>query len=169
MWNQVNYNQSHYANVGTSAPYNHCSYPKVPCPHQGSSGNGSGRGRRRRGQGGSTSGFPGGSQWPSLLNPWTGSIHMWPGSTPDGSRGPPPRPGPSASPPLQQHALVAGVPPTFYPSTQGTYHQAPTQAPPPAWTPAPPPTPPVWSPWDQQSLANAFSTVTLTPPPNSSD
>ena len=34
MWNQVNYNQSHYANVGTSAPYNHCSYPKVPCPHQ---------------------------------------------------------------------------------------------------------------------------------------
>ena len=34
MWNQVNYNQSHYANVGMSAPYNHCSYPKVPCPHQ---------------------------------------------------------------------------------------------------------------------------------------
>ena len=33
MWNQVNYNQSHYANIGTSAPYNHCSYPKVPCPH----------------------------------------------------------------------------------------------------------------------------------------
>jgi hypothetical protein len=34
MWNQVNYNHSHYTNVGTSAPYNHCSYPKVPCPHQ---------------------------------------------------------------------------------------------------------------------------------------
>ena len=34
MWNQVNYNQSHYANLGTSAPYNHCSYLKVPCPHQ---------------------------------------------------------------------------------------------------------------------------------------
>jgi hypothetical protein len=34
MWNQVNYNQSHYANIETSAPYNHCSYPKVPCPHQ---------------------------------------------------------------------------------------------------------------------------------------
>jgi hypothetical protein len=33
MWNQVNYNQSHYANVGTSAPYNHYSYPKVSCPH----------------------------------------------------------------------------------------------------------------------------------------
>ena len=33
MWNQVNYNQSHYANIGTSAPYNHCSYLKVPCPH----------------------------------------------------------------------------------------------------------------------------------------
>jgi hypothetical protein len=33
MWNLVNYNQSHYANIGTSAPYNHCSYPKVPCPH----------------------------------------------------------------------------------------------------------------------------------------
>ena len=33
IWNQVNDNQSHYANVGTSAPYNHCLYPKVPCPH----------------------------------------------------------------------------------------------------------------------------------------
>ena len=30
MWNQVNYNQRHYANVGTCAPYNHCSYLKVP-------------------------------------------------------------------------------------------------------------------------------------------
>ena len=37
MWNQVNYNQNHYANVGTSAPYNHCSYPKESCPHQSAS------------------------------------------------------------------------------------------------------------------------------------
>ena len=34
---------------------------------------------------------------------------------------------------------------------------------------APPSTPPAWSLWDPQSLANAFSTVTLTPPPNTSD
>ena len=135
----------------------------------GSAGSGSGRGRRRRGgrgQGGSNSGSPGGSQWPSVFNPWTGSIHMWPGSTPGGSRGPPPRPSSSQQvqqhAQMQQHALAAGVPP-------GYYHQVPPQAPLPAWTPAAPPTPPAWSPWDPQSLANAFSTVTLTPPPNSSD
>ena len=93
---------------------------------------GNGRGRRRcggRGQGGSNSGSPGGSQWPSLLNPWTGSIHMWPGATPGGPRGPPLRTGPPPSQQLQQHALVAGVPPTYYPSAPGTYQQVSTQAP----------------------------------------
>ena len=64
---------------------------------------------------------------------------------------------------------MAGVPPAYYPLAPGTYHQVPTQGSHPAWTAAPPPTPPAWSPWDPQSLANAFSTVTLTPPPNSSD
>ena len=78
--------------------------PAFPRPPQAAGGvsSGSSRGRRRRGgrgQGGSHSGSPGGSQWPSLLNPWTGSIHMWPGSTPGGPRGPPLRTGP---PPSQQ-------------------------------------------------------------------
>jgi hypothetical protein len=34
MWNQVNYTQNYYANVGTSTPYNQWSYPLVLCPHQ---------------------------------------------------------------------------------------------------------------------------------------
>jgi hypothetical protein len=74
----------------------------TPRPQQNAGGalSGSGCGRRRRGgrvQGGLNSGSPGGSQWPSLLNPWTGSIHMWPGSTPGGPRGPPPRTSPPPS------------------------------------------------------------------------
>jgi len=63
--------------------------PRVLNRTPGGASSGSGRGRRRRGgrgQGGSDSGSPGGSQWPSLLNLWTGSIHMWPGSTPGGLR-----------------------------------------------------------------------------------
>ncbi|XP_066356842.1 uncharacterized protein [Miscanthus floridulus] len=80
----------------------------TPRPQQNAGGasSGSGHGRRRRGgrgQGGSNSDSPGGSQWPSLLNPWTGSIHMWPGSTPGGPRGPPPRTGPPPSQQLQHH------------------------------------------------------------------
>jgi len=63
---------------------------------QQSSGNRGRRRRRGRGSGGSHSSAQGGTapatpQWPSLLNPWTGSIHMWPGSTAGGARGPPPR------------------------------------------------------------------------------
>jgi hypothetical protein len=77
--------------------------------------------RRRggRGQGGSAPGFTGGPQWPSLLNPWTGSIHMWPGSTPGGAHGPP-RVGPS--PP---QAMMADTPPpdVFYPTAPGAYFQ----------------------------------------------
>jgi hypothetical protein len=34
MWNQVNYTQNYYANIGTSAPYNQWLYPLVSCPHQ---------------------------------------------------------------------------------------------------------------------------------------
>jgi hypothetical protein len=34
MWNQVNCTKNYCANVGTSSPYNQCSYPKVSCPHQ---------------------------------------------------------------------------------------------------------------------------------------
>ena len=79
---------------------------------------------------------------------------------PGGPHGPPHRL--VSSQHVQQHTLAAGVP-------SGYYHQVPRQAPPPAWTPTAHPTPPAWSPCDPQSLANAFSTVTLTPPPNSSD
>ncbi|XP_066313740.1 classical arabinogalactan protein 9-like [Miscanthus floridulus] len=136
--------------------------PASPRPPQAAGGvsSGSSRGRRHRGgrgQGGSHSGPPGGPQWPSLLNPWTGSIHMWPGSAPSGPHGPPPRVGPPSSP---QQALMTGMPlpRAYYPPAPATYYQAPTQT-----------SPSAWSPWDPQSLANAFSTVTLTPPPSSSD
>ena len=82
---------------------------------------------------------------------------MWPGSGPSGPRGPPPRVGPPSSP---QQALMTGMPlPGAYcPPAPAAYYQAPTQT-----------SPSAWSPWDPQSLANAFSTVTLTPPPSSSD
>jgi len=136
--------------------------PRHPQPAGGASSGGN-RGRRRRGgrgqgsQGGQGghSGPPGGSQWPSIFNPWTGSIHMWPGSNPGGSCGPPP-----PQPPPQQ-ALMAG--PGLFP--------APQQLPPPAGFPAPQAPPPMWSPstWDTQSLASAFSTVSLNPPPRTSD
>jgi hypothetical protein len=33
MWNQVNYIQNYYANIGTSVPYNQWSYMMVSCPH----------------------------------------------------------------------------------------------------------------------------------------
>jgi len=105
---------------------------------QQSSGN---RGRRRRGgrgSGGSHSSAQGGTapatpQWPSLLNPWTGSIHMWPGSTAGGARGPPPR---AVQPAPLQQALVAGVPPAYFspPPASGSYYPQPHQAPP-TWAP----------------------------------
>jgi len=119
-----------------------------------------------RGSGGSQGGAQGSThvatpttrQWPSFLNPWTGSIHMWPGSTAGGARGPPPRAVQPAPPP--QQALVAGVPPVYFapPPASETYYPPPPQAPSPAW-----------SPWTPEGPANAFSTVTLTPPPSSSN
>lgn len=53
---------------------------------------------------------------------------------------------------------MAGTPPGLY-APPGAFYQAPPVAPP-AWSP---------SPWTSESLANAFSTVALTPPANSSD
>ncbi|XP_021306364.1 proline-rich protein 36, partial [Sorghum bicolor] len=146
------------------------SAPAFPRPHQAAGGasSGNGRGRRHRGgrgqgspqgsaqgspQGGSQGGAPGSvlgaAPWPSVLNPWTGSIHMWPGSAPGGSRSPPPR----APPP--QHALAA-----YYasPPAPGAFYPAQPQA-----------ASPTWSPWTPESLASAFSTVALTPPPSSSE
>jgi len=139
--------------------------PRPPHPQgvlptsRGSSG--SGRGRRRRGE--RNQGNQGGPQWPSLYNPWSGSIHMWPGPTPGGPRTPPARTG---VPPPQQHAMMAGVPSPGYlapPPGPGLYS--------PPLLPTPHAPPPAWSPWDPHSLAQAFSTVSLTPPtpPNSTD
>jgi histone deacetylase 1/2 len=53
--------------------------------------------------------------------------------------------------------MMTGLPSAFYtpPPAPGPFYQAP-----------PPPAP---SPWDPHALANAFSTVSLTPPPASSD
>jgi hypothetical protein len=69
--------------------------PPRPAAPTGAGAPGKDRGRRRRGgrgQGGSGishNGSSSGPQWPSFHNPWTGSIHMWPGSTAGGFRGPP--------------------------------------------------------------------------------
>jgi hypothetical protein len=123
--------------------------PRPPPAHGSAPGGGRGRCRRGgRGHGGSSGGSNGGPQWPSIYNPWTGSIHLWPG----GPRGQSPRPGPTPPP----HALMDSMPPTFY------------QAPPPVpgFTQALPSAP---SPWHPHSLTNTFSTVSLTPPPSSSD
>ena len=130
------------------------SAPAPPRPHQVAGGppHGNHRGRRRRGgrgqggshgvqAGGSPGGAPSNPQWPSFLNPWTGSIHMWPG----GQRGPAPRPGPVPSP---QQALLAGAPPAYY-TPPGPAYPAPQQASSPAWAP--------WTP------------DALTPPQSSSD
>jgi uncharacterized membrane protein YgcG len=81
--------------------------PRPPPPNGGSSGNGRGRRRRGgRGQGGSSGGPTSNQQWPSIFNPWTGSIHMWPSYTPGGPRGTPARPGH----PSPHHALMAVAP-----------------------------------------------------------
>jgi hypothetical protein len=103
--------------------------PKLPTTpsfggsHSGS-GSGAGRGRRRRG--GRNQGTLGGQQWPSLYNPWSRSIHMWPGPTAGG-----PRPSPArASVPhhQQQHAMMAATPSPGY-LAPGSYSSALLPAP----------------------------------------
>jgi hypothetical protein len=42
-------------------------------------GGGGGRGRGCKSGRGGWGHSPGGSQWPSFYNPWTGTIQMWPG------------------------------------------------------------------------------------------
>lgn len=104
-----------------------------------------------------TTGAPSG--WPSFYNPWTGTIQMWPG--PQQSAGARP---PGASMPQSRggvpmpHAMVAMTAPAYY--------SLPPQVP--LSAPAPPASTPMSGPgtWDQMSLANAFNTMTLTPPPN---
>jgi hypothetical protein len=89
-------------------------------------------------------GLGGGQAWPSLYNPWTRTIAMWPGQAPRASRPPAP-------------ALLT-VPPYGVPAS----HPAPPQL-------LPPGTPTTtWSPlsggWDHASLTAAFSTMAMTPP-----
>jgi hypothetical protein len=52
-------------------------------------GRGRGRNSGRSGTTGGRGSSPGGSQWPSFYNPWTGTIHMWPGPS-AGASAPPP-------------------------------------------------------------------------------
>jgi hypothetical protein len=123
-------------------------------------------------------------------NPWTGTIHMWPGpvqgnrpGTPVASSGPI-RPMAQTRPMVQPHALAAwpasrplpphGPPPaSWFPL--GGWATPGLQAPPfdaygpgalgPPQVPQPGPAPPTpLGPWNQQELVAAFSTVTLQPP-----
>jgi hypothetical protein len=78
-----------------------------------SRGRKSGRGGTSRGRGSS----PGGSQWPSFYNPWTGTIRMWPGH---------PRVlWPLAPPPLSRSSLVVHrklCPRLFSSLSRGSFH-----------------------------------------------
>ncbi|XP_039822783.1 uncharacterized protein LOC120684997 [Panicum virgatum] len=145
----------------------------------GTGGSGGNRRRRRKGQGQAQGQAP----WPSIYNPWTGQITMWPGT----SAGQQQQRGPAAQqqqrgngpqqatfhpallaalqpqPALlqqqaqqqqlaqqQQFALQQFAPQQHHAVPGQQQHQTP-------WTP--------WSgSWDQQSLANSFSTMTLHPP-----
>ena len=101
--------------------------------------------------------------WPSMQNPWAGSIQMWPG--------PPQRP-PLLAFPQAHNTMVSS--PSLWP-----YGAAPPMpwppgapAPPLSWTPgappsAPPPAPTYNAPppsFDQGHLMQAFNTMSLTPP-----
>jgi hypothetical protein len=137
--------------------------PVVPAaPRQASIADGSRRSRKGgRGGGGSSRGGPpgrgGGQAWPSLYNPWTGTIAMWPGQAPRASR--PPVPALLTVPPY-------GVPPYGVPPTPPYGVPASHPAPPHLLPPGTPTT--TWSPlsggWDNASLAAAFSTMAMTPP-----
>jgi hypothetical protein len=125
-------------------------------PRKGERGGGSstrggstGRGGQGQGQG-----------WPSVYNPWTATISMWPGQAPSASR-----------PPAQAPALLTA--PTYRAPSPPTFAMPPYGVPP--TTPTPPQLVPPgthtmtpWSPlaggWDIASLAAAYSTMVLAPP-----
>jgi hypothetical protein len=144
------------------------SSPRPPAPSDPPSNYGGGihhwhkrgGGGRARGRGGGAG--QGGAPWSSLYNPWTGQITMWPSLSIGGplshplstqhallttsSFGGPScllEPSPSAPPALPQAPLL--------PHSLLTLHMAPSWM---SWSEA----------WDQLSLANSFSTMTLTPP-----
>ena len=145
--------------------------PSARAPTRTAGQSGSRRRRRRGNDNGKTPNTKTGSSttWPSFYNPWTGTIQMWP-DPPSASGGSQPRARPPASAGMQQQqqALLAfpGLPgyplplpqPGLPSPTPGTQPLVLPTLPSP-WTP--------WSggSWDQQSLANAFSTVSLNPPP----
>jgi hypothetical protein len=88
--------------------------------------------------------------WPTYVNSSPGHIAMYPGLAPTGQQRP------------QAFMAMTGpyIPPGFVPGQQQLYQQAPL-VPPPGWAP--------WNGvgWNQQSLANSFSTMVLQPPHNS--
>eukprot|EP00267_Zea_mays_P031676 XP_008664224.1 uncharacterized protein LOC103642825 [Zea mays] len=165
------------ASTPTSAPGTATALASGPPPPQASGGYGR---RRRKGKasGGSNPsgarGTPGGARgqatfpqgsWPNVYNPWTGSIHMWPGPV-QGHR-------PAGS--TSHQAFVGGPPPpaaswapTAWPTTNAPSWSS--SAPVSSWavqppTPAQPQVAPgPFGPWDQPTLAAAFNTMTLTPP-----
>ncbi|XP_066327890.1 uncharacterized protein [Miscanthus floridulus] len=109
--------------------------------------------------------------WPSFWNPWTGTIHMYPGPGP-ARPGVPLRPvaPPPSGPPLPQAHLAQQQAQQqaawLHAQQQAAWAQAQQQAP---YQMAPPPGfsgPPTGLPssWDQQSLASTFSTMTLNQP-----
>jgi hypothetical protein len=93
--------------------------PAVPAvPRQASAADGSRRSRKSDRGGG-------GQAWPSLYNPWTGTIAMWPGQAPRASR--PPAPtlltvppyGVPASHPAPPQLLPPGTPTTTWSPLSG--------------------------------------------------
>jgi hypothetical protein len=123
-------------------------------------GHGRGRGHSRKSGHGDPSGgrgsSPGGSQWPFLYNPWTGTIHMWPG--------------PSAGVVAPRSATSQSV---FFAASPPAAPSTPLQPQQGLLLLLGPPAQPVWGPWtngwDAQSLASSFSTMTLAPPTSISD
>ncbi|WVZ58081.1 hypothetical protein U9M48_008389 [Paspalum notatum var. saurae] len=131
----------------------------------------------------------GGGTWPSFFNPWTGTIQMWPGPRPPTA--PTPRPQALLGGPVAPSAPTGGAAPPVYPAPAAPWPLAwpsPSGVSGPLWggTPSPAPwagsSPWAASPqavpwasggpvqavpagWDQQALAGAFNTMTLTPPP----
>jgi hypothetical protein len=131
----------------------------------GGSGNNDGKGKGKEKGKGKNNGSDGSGNnsdnnsrgtpvWPSFYNPWTSTILMWPGMRPLQQQQQQP-----AHPP--QHALLTAPAyyralggPSFTPLPMTSPHQQ--QAMPPSWSP--------WiCTWDQQSLANSFNTMALTP------
>ncbi|WVZ79942.1 hypothetical protein U9M48_027464 [Paspalum notatum var. saurae] len=176
--------------VAAQSPPASAPVPLPPSSSGGGSGGGGGNCHRRRGSGSRGTGGGGGSPngsggssavghgssgdgappgsvpptgaavWSSVYNPWTGTIQMWPG-------------------PVQGARFGAGLPWPAFAGVGGPSWPGLTAWPAPATHPGPPTTAVPGSstagllgpapggglgPWDQQTLAGAFHTMTLTPP-----